>query len=151
LICGAILAGDYILQFILGRMLPFLVSQYHISLVQAALLFSTIPFIVLTLINWSAYFLAGFFTARKGGTAIIACLWASLCYFVIYFLGLGINLFLLMARDGGRIPPFYFTSIGIGFVTALTLHGLGIGIGALGGLLGKNSARKQALLAQHRY
>lgn len=133
-------------------MIPLLAALYHMSIVELTIFFSTIPLIIFTLINWSAYFLAGFFTARKGGTAITACLWTGLCYFVIYCLELVINVMLFMAARDGRIPPsFYFTSIGIGFVTMLILHGLGIGIGVLGGLLGKNAARKQALSMQQRY
>jgi hypothetical protein len=150
LIAGAIMVGGIILQFILARMLPFLIVYYRISIIQAVLFFSTIPLAVLTLINWTSYFLAGFFTARKGGTAIIACLWAGLCYLVIYCLSFGINIFLLMAARSGRVSPGYFTSLGIGIAIMLALHALGIGIGILGGLLGKNAARKQ-MLSQRGY
>jgi hypothetical protein len=49
-----------------------------------------------------------------------------------------------MAAMNGRVLPVYFTILGTSIAITLTLHALGIGIGALGGLFGKNAARTSA-------
>lgn len=153
LIFGAILVGADLLEFVAGtlfsRLLPSLQAQYHLSFSALALYSLVIPGIFV-LIDWVIYFLAGLFTARRAqqvGTATIACLWASLCYFVIYILGLGINVLITwseITRYNLSVIG-YFVNVGTGLVETLILNiGLGIGIGTLGGLLGKSLASKRA-------
>jgi len=149
LIFGAILAGVYIFQiatnWIYSQSMPSLAFRYHLP-ISRLVLYGYLILAVFTLIYWVIYFLAGLFAARRAGqvgTATVACLWAGLCYFVLYVVGLGINMLILLNLLHGRVLPGYFSGLGRNILLVLVLHVIGIGIGTLGGLLGKSTGRKQ--------
>lgn len=153
-IFGAILAACAVLATIVNtiysRFLPVLQAQYHLSY-SALSLYSLVLVGIFMLIHWAIYFLAGIFTARRArrvSTATIACLWAGLCYLIMYVILFSIGqviIFSTMAKLGSFVDASSFLVIGIRAVITLILDiGLGIGIGALGGLLGRSLASKQA-------
>ncbi|WP_207229215.1 hypothetical protein [Ktedonosporobacter rubrisoli] len=150
LIFGAVLAAVALLQFGSSRLLnPSILEmarRYYLSASQLSFFFQLIA-VFFTLIYWSIYFLAGFFSARRAGemkAASTACLWAALCYFVIDCLLLVLNVILTMSVFRGRLPGSYLGVLAQGVMLNLILNiALGIGVGALGGLLGKNLANKQ--------
>lgn len=147
LIFGAILIVCYLLETGASMILMQQMFQ-HPSTSSTGLItytiYNYIRIAVFTLIYWSIYFLAGIFAARRAqrvGTAFAACLWASLCYLVVYCLVVGsgvVTNWNVIAR-GDFSTSMYLMNIGTGFALTCILHiGLGLGIGALGGLLGKS-------------
>jgi hypothetical protein len=147
LIFGAIMVVFSLLRFAFNWFIPQMTHDYHLS-ISAMVLYTLLLTAIFTLIYWGLYFCAGLFASRQTrqiGTASFACLWASLCYFAIYCVLTGISALTLLTRVGGSIiMTSYITSIGIGFAIVLFVQiGLGCGIGALGGLVGKNLVRKE--------
>lgn len=153
LIFGAIFVGRLLLEtvfyFAYNQSLPVLVATYHLALSAISALSLTIT-AFFTLIDWIIYFLAGFFTARRArnvNAAVIACLWANLCYGVISLVLTAISVLSTMSILAGRenVLTGYLPSVGLNVVVDLfLLHiGVGTGIGALGGLLGKSTAPRE--------
>ncbi|GHO56786.1 DUF3824 domain-containing protein [Ktedonobacter robiniae] len=142
LIFGAILVVAKLIDASVGHaFIQVLISAaaYSQSTIEAL---SYIPTIIFTLVYWVIYFLAGLFAARQARNvtaATLTGLLASLCFFVAYFIVLIINL----APIWGvimRIGVVGNSLAGLGVSIAITLIvqiGLGIGLAALGGLLGK--------------
>lgn len=141
LIFGAILVVAYLINLGVGRVLVqvLISAEYSPSAIGAL---SYIPTIIFTLVYWVIYFLAGLFAARQARNvtaATLTGLLASLCFFVVYFIVLIIN----VASVWGVITRYgevggYLTSLGVGIAVTLIMQiGLGIGLAALGGLLGK--------------
>lgn len=141
LIFGAILVVAYLINLGVGRVLvQVLISAEYSPSVIGPL--SYIPTIIFTLVYWVIYFLAGLFAARQARNvtaATLTGLLASLCFFVVYFIVLIIN----AASVWGMITRYgevglYLASLGVSTaVTLIVQIGLGIGLAALGGLLGK--------------
>ncbi|GHO85961.1 hypothetical protein [Dictyobacter formicarum] len=153
LIFGAILVArliiGYVFTLLFNQAIPQIRATYHLP-VSTIAIYSFLLTAFFTFLDWIIYFLAGLFAARqtrKISPAVFACLWANLCYSVVSCLLTGISLVYTMSIFAGRsaLIASYLTSAGINFaVVLILLHiGLGTGIGALGGLLGKNIAPRQ--------
>jgi hypothetical protein len=150
LIFGAIAIGIYILRSVIGQWFTRYLFQHDFSTATINL-YSLALFVVSTMIYWSIYFLTGFLTARRVQrvvTAIIACLWVSLCLFGIYCLFYSYNTIRFFAEyRGPYVESFTSIAIKVGLFLVLEV-GLGIGIGTFAGLLGY---RKQTPPVPPRY
>jgi hypothetical protein len=144
LIFGTIMAAIVLLRYALNLISVYLYHQFYhfISLGMYSILLT----VIFTLIYWGVYFCAGIFAARQArqlGAACFACLWASLCFFVVYCLSLTVTILstlsLLISASSWNS---YLIGLASGFAGVFFIQiGLGYGIGVLGGLVGKKLAR----------
>lgn len=144
LIFGAILVVANLIDTGVSRVLVQVLIGAEFSASVVSVL-SFIPTIIFTLVYWVIYFLAGLFAARQARNvtaATLAGLLASLCFFVVYFVVVLINVASVLGtitRYGG--VGGYLSSLGVDIaITLIVQIGLGIGLAALGGLLGKGKS-----------
>lgn len=144
LIAGAIMAAITILMFIiilipgvndaLYRMFPQTVPGIYFSLA------STIISLFVALLNMIVYFCMGLFVSRrtgKIGTAMIACLWALLCFLLADICTTIISFFIYVPVMPGQAIFLTFIDYGLSFIIDLFLALiLGFSAGALGALIG---------------
>ncbi|GHO46849.1 hypothetical protein [Ktedonospora formicarum] len=141
LIFGAIMVATYILSIVVNQL--FISLFIHRIANNALTPFALLQGTIFMIIYWVLYFVMGMLAAqraRKIATATIAGLWASLLFFIAYCVGTMISFIAILriAYSSG-----YFISVVLGLLVTLFLHiGVGIGIGALGGLVGKGMGNK---------
>lgn len=144
LIFGTIMVAIALFRYALGLVAPYLAYQFHFS-ISAISISSFLFTVIFTFIYWGIYFCAGIFAARQMRqirAASFACLWTSLCYFAAYCLLFVI--FPLSLQNSAASRSFYLTSLTTDFAIVLFIQiGLGIGIGTLGGLLGKSLVHRE--------
>ena len=147
LIFGAIAIVVNILQITINRIaFPIFFNAFHASENALSLnIYSITLSIVFAVFYWIVYFFLGFLVGRRTqrvGDTSIAALWTSLCYFVIYCLVVVFSIIPILHTIGLNLGLVLSSLIsGVAFVLIVNI-GLGIGICALGGLLGKNLTHK---------
>jgi hypothetical protein len=149
LIAGAILAAITIVVFFiliipavsntLYKMFPQTIPGTYFNLLN---IFTSL---FVALLNMIVYFCTGLLTTKrtgKMGTAMLACLWALLCFLFADLCTLVVSLFMLLPfMSGPLLGQLLITSITYDvftFIIDLILACvLGFGAGALGALIGK--------------
>ncbi|GHO47826.1 hypothetical protein [Ktedonospora formicarum] len=146
-IAGAILSAISIVVFI-TFLIPGTSDALYNMFPQALLgnyisLSSTIVSLFVALLNMIVYFFVGLLTARstgKMGAAMLACLWALLCFLVIDICTYVIGAFMILPLIDVQVQSIisllisYVFAFMIDLVLALVL---GFGAGGLGALIGR--------------